>query len=95
MLRLAAGVILLIIAAPVDAGPPSAVAAPQAIARQSGPVESIFQEWLSAFNSNNQVTIKAFYAKYLGDPDPAFAIENAQDSCGLTAQRILERSPTS
>jgi len=36
-----------------------------------------------------------FYAKYLDDPNPAFAIENAQDSCGLTVDRILDRSPTS
>ena len=77
--------------------PGAAPAAPaaSAIGQQSGTVDAIFREWLRAFNSNDAAIIKAFYKKHLNDPNPVFMIENAQDSCGLTVQRIVERSPTS
>lgn len=95
MTPLAAGVVLLLLTLSAGAAQPSRTATPQATTQQSGAVERIFQEWLRAFNSNDPAMIKVFHAKYLDDPNPAFAIENAQDSCGLTVDRIVERSPTS
>ncbi|HEY4623619.1 MAG TPA: hypothetical protein VIH12_07145, partial [Solibacillus sp.] len=36
-----------------------------------------------------------FYGKHLGDPNPMFALDTAQDSCGLTLERVEQRSPKS
>ncbi|MGK2910052.1 MAG: serine hydrolase domain-containing protein [Sphingobium sp.] len=63
-------------------------------AQQSDPVKRIFEEWLTAFNSGDPATIKAFYGKYLGDDNPMFALENAQDTCGFDLERTEARSAT-
>jgi D-alanyl-D-alanine carboxypeptidase len=65
-------------------------AAPQRV----NTIDRIFLYWLSAFNSADPAIIKAFYGKYRDDPDPVFEIEDSQDSCGLTVDRIVERSST-
>lgn len=54
----------------------------------------MFQEWLTAFNSGNPATIKAFYGKYLDDNNPMFALENAQDTCGFDLERVETSSAT-
>ena len=64
----------------------------QGAADQGAPAESIFNEWLDAFNSGDSKRIKAFYARRLGDNDPAFALENAKDTCGLTIDRFTTRT---
>lgn len=61
---------------------------------QSASVESIFRDWLTVFNSGDPATIKAFYGTYLGDDNPTFALENAQDTCGFDLERIESRSAT-
>lgn len=61
---------------------------------QSAPVESIFKEWLTAFNSGYPAPIKAFYSRYLGDDNPMFALENAVDTCGFDLERIEASSAT-
>ena len=79
---------------------PSANSAAVGIARQeteplqNGPVGRIFQEWLTAFNSGDVTTIKAFYGKYLDDSNPVFALENAEDTCGLSLVRVEASSAT-
>jgi CubicO group peptidase (beta-lactamase class C family) len=50
---------------------------------------------LSAINSGKPATIKAFYARHLDDPNPAFMLEVAADTCGLTVVRVEARSSTS
>jgi len=85
-----------LLAASGSSASPSALPIPaNASDTKSAPVERIFREWLSVFNSNSVPTIKAFYAKYLDDPNPAFVIESAQDSCGLTVERVVDQTPTS
>lgn len=54
----------------------------------------MFQEWLTAFNSGDPATIKAFYGKYLNDENPMFALESAQDSCGFDVERVEASSAT-
>jgi CubicO group peptidase (beta-lactamase class C family) len=95
LLRLAVSIALLSLTASAGADPTDNVVTSYTAAQQGDPVERAFQQWLNAFNSNDPAIIKAFYAQYLDDPDPVFAIENAQDSCGLTVDRIVERSSTS
>lgn len=63
-------------------------------ADQGAPIESIFNEWLDAFNSGDSTRIKAFYARRMGDDNPAFALENAKDTCGLTIDRFVTRTST-
>jgi D-alanyl-D-alanine carboxypeptidase len=63
-------------------------------AEQGAPVERIFDEWLDAFNSGDAAAIKAFYSKYLGDNNPMFALENAQDTCGFDTERVEASSAT-
>jgi D-alanyl-D-alanine carboxypeptidase len=92
MALLGLGAALLLFAAPASTEPVRAEPA-QAI-QQDGPIDRIFQEWLRAFNSNDPAVIKAFYKSHLNDPNPVFTIESAEDSCGLTVDRVVERSPT-
>lgn len=67
---------------------------PRATAGPATPVESLFQQWLDAFNSGDAAAIKAFHAKHLDDPNPVFILESAQDTCGLTTVRVEAGSPT-
>lgn len=66
----------------------------ETVAPQDGPVQQIFQEWLTAFNSGSVKDIKAFYSKYLDDTNPIFALENAQDTCGFSVERFEASSAT-
>jgi D-alanyl-D-alanine carboxypeptidase len=61
-------------------------------AEHLAPIETIFQRWLTTFNSGDSVSIKAFYKKYIDDDDPQFALETAQDTCGLTVASVEQRS---
>jgi D-alanyl-D-alanine carboxypeptidase len=54
--------------------------------------EGVFRSWLNAFNSGDPAKIKAFYATYTGTSNPAFALESAEDTCGLTVETIAARS---
>jgi CubicO group peptidase (beta-lactamase class C family) len=97
MLRtLAAGALLLSTPSPAPAAP-SAGEAPREAATPTDEAQIVrlFQEWLSAFNSGDRAAVKAFYAKHLEDPNPVFALETAQDTCGFGIERIETRSPTS
>lgn len=61
---------------------------------ENGQVRRVFQEWLTAFNSGDAASIKAFYSKYLDDNNPMFALENAQDTCGFDMERVEASSTT-
>lgn len=97
MLRaLAAGALLLattFAATPARAsgGAPPATGA----AATAAPVESIFRDWLRIFNSGDAAAIKAFYSKHLDDPNPVFALETAQDTCGFRIERVEARAADS
>lgn len=65
----------------IGANPPLAQAQPTS-------VETIFREWLKAFNSGDKPTIQAFYGQRLGDPSAVIALENAEDTCGFDVVRI-------
>lgn len=93
-LRWAAGVALVLAAslhAPSRAQPS---AGSQPVAKATEPLERIFREWLEVFNSGDRARIKAFYASYADDPEPTFALEQVEDTCGVTVDQITERSPT-
>jgi len=62
--------------------------------RSSEPLDRIFYDWLDAFNSGDRARIKAVYARYADDPEPAFALEQAEDTCGVLVDRIATRSAT-
>jgi len=91
-LRLAASLALLLAASPLPVQAPSGPGS--AAAPQAGPVEGLVRAWLEAFNSGDRARIKAFYKQHADDPEPMFALEQAEDSCGLTVDRIAARSPT-
>lgn len=95
MLRLAASVALLAWFTPATANLSPTTATIEKATQDTAAISHIFQDWLVAFNSSDPAVIKAFYGKYLGDPNPVFAIESAEDTCGLTVERIFERLPTS
>ena len=87
--RLAASLALLLALAAADPAQAqsTAAAAPSQIDRS-------FRDWLAAFNSGDRARIKAFYSQYANDPEPALALEQAEDTCGLTVDRVAERSAT-
>ncbi|HEY0149593.1 MAG TPA: serine hydrolase domain-containing protein [Allosphingosinicella sp.] len=58
------------------------------------PVEQAFRNWLAVFNSGKPAAIKAYYARHLHDPNPVFALETAQDTCGFRVEKIETRSAT-
>lgn len=91
LLRLAASVALLSAASSAGLAQSSGADPPGA----APPVERLFREWLDAFNSGDAAAIKVFYATHLDDSNPVFALDSAQDSCGLTVVRVEERSPAS
>ncbi len=93
MLPMVASIYLLALAATasVDSQP----AATPVAASQPDRLGAIFAEWLTAFNANDPSRLKAFYRRYRNDPDPVFEIENAQNSCGLTVDHLVEKSATS
>ena len=45
------------------------------------------------FDSGDVAAIKAFYAKQLGDDDPVFPLEVAQDTCGFSVERCRVEAP--
>lgn len=55
-------------------------------------VDQVFQEWLTAFNSGEKANIQAFYGERLGDPEAAFARDNAAATCGFDAVRVEART---
>ena len=57
------------------------------------PVGQVFDQWLTAFNSGDRDVFRKFYAERLDDPEPQWPWENAQDSCGLTLERIEVQTP--
>lgn len=93
---------MLVAIAPVEAqtaqalpDTPAGTIKSSAVDKQQGALlNRTFREWLSAFNSNDPATIKAFYTKYLNDPNPMFALENAQDTCGFDMERVEASSAT-
>jgi CubicO group peptidase (beta-lactamase class C family) len=95
LLRLVAGVALLAATSSASLAQSSGTEPPAATAWQDAPVERLFREWLNAFNSGDAAAIKAFYGKHLEDPNPIFALDTAQDTCGFRVERVEARSPTS
>lgn len=61
-------------------------------AASPAPVDAVFQEWLTAFNSGDTAAIKAFYGKYRNDPEPVVALDNAEDTCGFDTVRVEART---
>lgn len=61
---------------------------------EESPVEQALWAWLSAVNSGRAKTIRGFYKQFLNDDNPAFALENAHDSCGFDLERIEAKSPS-
>jgi CubicO group peptidase (beta-lactamase class C family) len=92
---LAASVALLSAASSASLAQSSGADLPRAAAREDAPVERLFREWLDAFNSGDAAAIKAFYGRHLDDPNPVFALDTAQDTCGFRIERLETRSPMS
>lgn len=59
---------------------------------QSDPVGEVFQQWLTAINSGDRAAIQAFYGERLDDPDAAFALDTAEDTCGFDLIRVESQS---
>ena len=70
----------------------AAIAAPAA---QAEPVDDVFQEWLAAFNSGDEASIRAFYGERLGDPQAQFPLDLAIASCGFDPVRVESRTASS
>ena len=62
---------------------------------QTETVDTVFQTWLAAFNSEDEAAIQAFYAERLDDPDAAFALDSAEVSCGFDPVRVESVTATS
>jgi len=84
----------LLLGASVASPAPTQAGMSREATRSGEPLDGIFRDWLAAFNSGDRTRIKAVYARYADDPDPAFALEQAEDTCGVTIDRITDRSPT-
>jgi CubicO group peptidase (beta-lactamase class C family) len=75
--------------------------APHAHARQAAasderaPLERVFQDWLAAINSGDKAAIRGWYAEHLGTPNPAFAFDMAEDTCGFDPVRVEARTAES
>lgn len=83
--------VALMLATAGISAPVASRAAPAATA-PSPTIDALFDQWLAAFNADDPAALKAFHAQYLNDPDPAFVIDAAQDSCGLSMDHVEERS---
>lgn len=59
---------------------------------QDNPVDQIFEEWLTAFNSGDKALIQAFHAEFLDDPEAAFALDTAKATCGFDPVRVESRT---
>jgi len=92
---MAVGAALSSVAPDDGAAEPAPSVATSAPVRQVDPSERVFQEWLAAFNSGDVGAIRSFYGRRRGDPDAAFAIDNAQDTCGFDPVRVESRTPLS
>ncbi len=55
-------------------------------------MNALFEEWRDAFNAGDAARIKGFYAARNDDPNPMFALESAEDSCGVTLDKVVEAS---
>ena len=54
----------------------------------ASPASTLFREWIDAFNAGDKVAIKAFYGKYLDDPDATPALDRVEDTCGFDVLRV-------
>lgn len=79
---------LALFAALAVLSPDAARAATGDAPRAASPAETVLHEWLGAFNSGDKAAIKAFYGKRLDDPDAAFPLDNAEDTCGFDPVRV-------
>ena len=70
------------------------LAAPASAQPATGQARLLFQRWLTAFNSGDPATLKAFYKAELDDDNPMFALENAQDTCGFDLERVETATAT-
>jgi D-alanyl-D-alanine carboxypeptidase len=91
---MSAALALLLGTSALNPSPTSSHSSSNAV-RGSDALDSIFTEWLDAFNSGDPVQIKTFYQRYADDPNPMFALEQAVDTCGVAVDRISERSTNS
>lgn len=55
---------------------------------------ALFDAWLAAFNSGDEVAIKAFYGTHLGDPEAAYPRDQRAETCGFDLARIENSSAT-
>lgn len=88
-----AGFALLLVGSVTHSAPAQPATPPGEVAASGEPLNHIFHEWLQAFNSDDRARIKAVYARYTDDPDAAFTLEQAEDACGVTVDRIVVQSP--
>ena len=91
---ISAGLALLLGTSAVSPSGLQAAGRQEASIRSGEPIDRVFHDWLDAFNSRDPARIKAIYARYADDPDPAFALEQAEDTCGVLVDRIATRSAT-
>lgn len=64
----------------------------EAAAEPTMPLEDALDDWLDAINSGNPARIKAFYLQHADDPNPVFALEQAEDSCGFAVDHFTMKT---
>lgn len=70
----------------------AAAAIAQPSVKSAPPMNALFEEWRDAFNAGDPARIKDYYAARNDDPNPMFALESAEDSCGVTLEKVVEGS---
>ncbi len=68
---------------------------PDASADPTTSLDVAFHAWLTAINSGNRAEIQAFYHQHADDPNPLFALEQAEDSCGFEVDHFKVKTSTS
>jgi CubicO group peptidase (beta-lactamase class C family) len=68
---------------------------PDASADPTTSLDAAFHAWLTAINSGNRAEIQAFYRQHADDPNPLFALEQAEDSCGFAVDHFKAKTSTS
>ena len=66
-----------------------------AVHAQSETAGEVFEDWLEAFNSGEEAKIRKFFGERLDDPDAAFALDTAEDTCGFDPVRVESHSSDS
>jgi CubicO group peptidase (beta-lactamase class C family) len=57
--------------------------------------ETLFKEWLAAYNANDAAALADFNQRRLGDPDTRFVLDSREETSGLDVVKVERNEPSS